>query len=110
MPEYTPGSWHLGQIPFAWWTYIHGPDGDVVAAVAEFTEDGDLVAYFGGKDQARANAQLIAAAPDLLEAAKEYLKGLECETYFFDGRLLAAKLNLKQAIAKAEGEEAEDED
>lgn len=61
------------------------------------------VAYWTGFDtadfqqQLLANAQLIAAAPDLLEAAKRTLDSIGC----LDPTTI--KKQLKQAIAKAEG-------
>ena len=47
-------------------------------------------------EKARANARLIAAAPELLEALKELVGWLEDDIYFLD--------KARAAIAKAKGE------
>lgn len=53
------------------------------------------------KDEAKANARLIAAAPDLLEALKAVAALDECEAHFEDAfeRLLP---QIRAAISKAE--------
>jgi hypothetical protein len=66
MTRHTPGPWHVGTLPPPEWRYVCSDNGDTIAAVAEW--DGfDLVQEFCA-DQARANARLIAAAPDMLAA------------------------------------------
>lgn len=80
-PKHTPGPWLA----------------DVAADENECVElfvrrDGDAVAI-AGDISSRANAQLIAAAPDLLEALKDALEHIPMT---LQGRALAA-------IAKAEG-------
>jgi len=62
---HTQGPWMVGSLPPPKWRYIVNSGGEVVAAVAEWNESGDLIQEFCGK-AAKTNAQLIAAAPDLL--------------------------------------------
>lgn len=54
-----------------------------------------------GPDKQRANALLIAAAPDLLEAAKEALSFLDPQSEVF-----GISRRVKAAIAKAEGRQS----
>ena len=65
--KWTPGKWHVGALPPAEWRYICDENGEVIAAVAEWTEHGDIHIQFKG-GYAEANAHLIAAAPTLYEA------------------------------------------
>lgn len=90
MPEskYTPGKWEAA-------TYA----GDHVV-----TSNGELIIecstpHVSDRDAA-ANAQLIAAAPDLLDACKEAAAEVELIKSMTSGRVLEILLN---AIAKAEG-------
>ncbi len=66
--KHTPGPWHLGSLPPPGWRYITDSDGDVIAAVAEWCEDGTLHMEF---KNAKSNARLIAAAPELLASLQE---------------------------------------
>ena len=54
--------------------------------------------------RSKANAHLIAAAPDLLEAAKHLLKDLEQDFELTANEIQSAYV-LRYAIAKAEGRE-----
>ena len=58
----------------------------------------------GNEDENNANAHLIAAAPDLLEALEDIVKQFE-KTIFMTGPDLADSIRVfgKQAIAKARG-------
>lgn len=115
MSDYTPGPWrtnkgytdnllyrgtvaHLGETPEGEW-------------VAVIVEDDERAWHTSDADVMRANANLIAAAPDLLEAAKEARRllidalrdvvdvpGWNPESHF-DVRMLT------EIIAKAEGRE-----
>ena len=78
--KHTPGPWHRRH------GYIVEINGGVLANVPFTT----------GDDEDKANARLIAAAPDLLEALKEVYESLSCE-YGYD-----ATDSIKQVIDKAE--------
>ena len=53
--------------------------------------------------ECRANAKLMAAAPELLEALKKCLAALERASYYTPEDTLAAADEARAAIAKAEG-------
>ena len=86
MTTHTPGPWHVES-------------GDEVRAA-----DGWEVAYIYGASRQRvdweANARLIAAAPELLEA----LEAITANASWADWRDLDQILNARAAIAKAKGE------
>lgn len=86
---HTPGPW-----------YVYGPAAECVATDA-LGERGVLVATAAlhGTDY-RADARLIAAAPDLLEAAREALDALRRSGGTIDGTVADM---LAAAVAKAEG-------
>jgi hypothetical protein len=90
MTKHTPGPWSLKD------DLIYGPDGITIVSA-----DG-LMENYGPPDRSMeenyANARLIAAAPELLEA----LKGLFKNNQDIDA-YLQAKDKAVQAIAKAEG-------
>jgi hypothetical protein len=94
--KHTPGPWqvagtrHSGDLKIGPNTRLHmvGPDGDAVSAVFF-----DMKTGIG-----LADARLIAAAPDLLEACR-LLIGADGEGMLFSERVNKARL----AIAKAEG-------
>ena len=67
MPH-SPGPWHPSALPPCPGDYICDNEGDVIAAVAEFNEDGSLHVRF---PNSRYNARLIAAAPDMLAALQQ---------------------------------------
>jgi len=73
--EYTPGPWGVddagGEAPFG----VFAEDGDAVCYLTE-NPMGGLGLREYAEDQA--NARLIAAAPDLLEAAKAFVAINEC--------------------------------
>jgi hypothetical protein len=85
---HTPGPWtlHLDSIPYVNCGEAGPAFGPVVMA--------------GSVDEMMANARLIAAAPDLLEACKAMMQWVEQrpQTHPYDGWELA-----RAAIAKAEG-------
>lgn len=102
---HTPGPWHTEDVTFyspiakdkEWveiWT--RGPDGGKqnIVALSGYGEEG-----FELKTQ-KANARLIAAAPELLEAAKLAFKNFPKPD---SPTLLRVAMVLEQAIAKAEG-------
>jgi hypothetical protein len=83
--KHTPGPWTLDEPHQVWAEAV----GEYVAITAEI-EDFDTVP----RDQAEANARLIAAAPDLLEALK--LAERHCPVNS------EAEILARAAIAKAE--------
>lgn len=108
MPDaHTPGPWTVSQ-PWSGFSSIKGPEGQLIFGLAA-----------GGADEARpadeceANARLIAAAPDLLEALKavsdmlmarpDVIKALSPLMGFAED---AAFHKASVAIAKAEGRSA----
>ena len=86
MTERTPGTWVAKPHPFGscWW--VDTVDGSIQVAMATL--------HKGEKDEA--NANLIAAAPDLLEAAERAV----CDGFCYHIRCE----RLRAAIAKAKGE------
>lgn len=74
---------------------ISGIGWEDFAKVYTITDGGD----FDGKlaDEAKANAKLIAAAPDLLEACMEFVRKVECG----EAKSKRSYAQMKQAIEKA---------
>lgn len=88
MSKHTPGPWRIGAQP---------PNGELTIG----TEQGLMVAVATtGLDMpTEANARLIAAAPDLLEAL-ERIANMDSMSYH---SLESAKITARAAIAKATG-------
>lgn len=97
---HTDGPWQLDE--YTGCVYGPGEDPDPIQTVGA-----------GGPPEQQANARLIAAAPDLLEAlsdCREALEGLQGDTlgrhpahgYYYRDELLA---KVRAAIATAKGEE-----
>ncbi len=104
MIKHTPGPWKHNRGPVS--ESIYAPDGN-----------GHLVAilYHGDADNQAANARLIAAAPDLLEALEELLQHKPAfrtmplgapNSYARQEQYshIAAEDKARAAIAKAKGE------
>jgi hypothetical protein len=72
-PKHTPGTWNVSGIPLG------------------------RPSVIGDMDEAMANARLIAAAPDMLEA-------MEVALEFMPEKATIAIEKIKSAIAKAKGE------
>jgi hypothetical protein len=90
MSKHTPGPWSLHEHESL---FVVGPDGNMVA-------DTDMPADRGYRSpQCKANAKLIAAAPDLLAACKAAWLLMTPKT---PGQHNAYRL-LHEAIIKAEG-------
>jgi hypothetical protein len=87
MKTHTNGPWTIGDD-----CCVYGNHGMIRPFVAQIADD-----YNDGETQA--NARLIAAAPDLLEAADDALADLE--GYEFAAETIR---KLRAAIAKATGE------
>ena len=105
--QYTPGPWKLKPVDdrFLYGTRVQGPErDDAFNCIADVP---------GGKDpECLANARLIAAAPDLLEALKSLLiegpKSVRDLGNLVDPITYTVALNnARAAIAKAEGDNHE---
>ena len=98
MSEHTPGPWTIHPQHPAW---IIGSDGLPVAHnVYEFNRGNE-----------GANARLIAAAPELLDACRAALAFIDANFHYADGKAspcydMPARIALVAAIAKAEGRQA----
>ena len=88
MSNYTPGPWQVGDLSPK--TIYKGDISFAEVYIEGVSQE--------RKAQAHANARLMAAAPELLEALKEMLETLEIFDLSFDCMHQAW-----QAIAKAEG-------
>lgn len=103
MSKHTPAPW--GTCEHSWSdTSIYGKNGKYIAKMSiydEATEENQEVL----ESEMEANANIIASAPEMLEALKEILD--ESDAMFDDdGQILGSINNLaKKAIAKAEGKE-----
>lgn len=87
---HTPGPWHLGMQPGP---IVYGPNGEQVA---------DMRRGMLHRHEDVANIRLIAAAPELLEAVKEFM------THVYPDRVESLRHTkaialMWAAIAKAEG-------
>ena len=104
MTKHTPKPWHK----------------DGLSVIAEYEQDGNRhhchVADATQRNPMRepsieehANARLIAAAPDLLAALKNFMAGVSTGAVYVqseeDERLVNAFAQIRAAIAKAEGKE-----
>jgi len=103
MNTHTPGPWklHLEDPEFSE-SLIWGPKGPGHGAIADTAPHGPAY-YQEGREEALANARLIAAAPDLLEAAKALLWPLDIPKIYGATPHLISKHReqLRQAITKA---------
>jgi len=90
---HTPRSWHIGKRAGAEHGAIYGPNGEEIALP---------LGFFMEPDEAKANALLIAAAPELLFAARHVLRILESPKPNKPGGV--SRAILREAIAKATGE------
>lgn len=94
--QHTPGPWKIGTPP---------PNGEQTIG----TQKGLMVAVAttGANTPTEANANLIAAAPELLEALQDFLNWSDSVYYGEDTRreLVRAKDKASAAIAKATGEQ-----
>lgn len=97
MTKHTPGPW---EAHFEEAYFVTGPDLGRVAMMMNLKGAHGLGGRRSGNESA-ANARLIAAAPDLLEALKE----IEAGTQFWDSYPIEHPYGkAKAAIAKATGE------
>lgn len=92
MSKHTPGPW--GQDPQDWRCIrAVGGEGAVIADVMSPPHE-----------EGREDAHLIAAAPDLLEAAEEVLFAIDSAPEFWKDSQLGRLRALHKAVAKAKGE------
>jgi hypothetical protein len=101
--KHTPGPWRLGQQRFTDFVMIEGPKGQVTGWKQEMIGE---VCWVSEED--KANARLIAAAPELLDLAKEALAQLEKMDFTLSANWNGSiktnvALLLDAVIAKAEG-------
>lgn len=101
--EHTPGPWFLEppseQTPHIW---ISAPTSSVIAKIEICDYDDGEGEHLTGEDWA--NADLIAAAPDLLEALKDLLEDTQHRDHDCgDDPENCPVLRARAAIAKAEG-------
>lgn len=88
--KHTPGPWLYNQDEGT--IYVHGcPLAEIIAARSA--------------EEIEGNAQLIAAAPDLLEGCKIAIDAM-CDYANFTGHKKAEIQKLKRIVAKAMGEKA----
>lgn len=102
MSAHTPGPWHVTAGPYP--REIRADDGPFIASVY------DVAVTYGERN---ANARVLAAAPELLEALKAMLEELETAEVTLDQQFRclgdpprqpsAAVVAATTAIAKAEG-------
>ena len=114
MSAFTPGSWRVGRTPNDIAHVIFGgPDDAMGLRIAEMVYHHRGRGYTITPKEVRANARLIAAAPDLYAALQGALKALDAigdemtvgERYTNSGQyLLDALQPARAALAKAEGE------
>jgi len=89
--NYTKGEWKILHVPEAHQPFLIGIGLDDNHPVATVTKT-----HF--PDEAKANAQLLASAPDMYEALKEILSIIH-----YNEPLAKANTIIYKAIAKAEG-------
>jgi len=89
MSEYTKGPWFEN-----WNRVFTGSFGD---------PDSELICVVDGDSNAKANAHLIAAAPELYEALKGYMESEWMVTHDWGGDRDAVREKAEKAINKAEG-------
>ena len=98
MAEHTPGPWHIS----AWEDSSLAPKLGTYAPII-FAPRGNRIAKVdGSQEDYRANAQLISAAPELLEALTRIMAYLSIhDSMFYDSN--ADSFKARNAIAKAKG-------
>ena len=98
--KHTPGPWHTYGLPAQ--ARIIGPKGEAVASCRAKYRDRESA------DTRDANAMLIAAAPDMLDALRGIIESLE-NRYPDTGaaaRIWRAIVGARAAIARATGEQS----
>jgi len=88
---HTPGPWHIGKRAAD--VAIYGPKGEEVAKI---------LGFFNDDEENKANARLISASPNLLEALQMLMPQEPREADSYDRAMWD---NARAAIAKATGKE-----
>lgn len=83
-PKHTPGPWVADKYNYHW---VEGSDGMSVAEID--------TSYVRSKEENKANAQLIAAAPDFEVA----LKGVYFSTYMYNGSDVVVTMTKEKWVA-----------
>lgn len=97
--KHTPGPWNIADIENREESFvILTEDKRVIGWTANSFND-DMGEYVS--EENKANARLIAAAPDLLKVCEEALHLMDVKPFHTDGSRIVQH-NLRQAIAKAE--------
>ena len=106
---YTPGPWHVTPEG-----YVSSDSHGFVPLITPFTEDAHRDKHRGPTPEAKANARLIAAAPDLLATLEEVFGTIgesltaldkeELSTEGFIDCMAAAQDDIGTAIRATEGE------
>ena len=107
MSKHTPGPWKF-EIAWAGFSAIRGRDGQLIFGVAAGSDDERRL-----EPEIEANAHLIAAAPDLLEALEDLRPILDAfergQTRYADlmgeADLVPEITKARAAIAKAKGKD-----
>ena len=102
MSKHTEGPWKVDGKTELCITNVHDRSKYVGSASIMGSKDNCKELY----EEAKANARLMAAAPELLEALEAIQKhwNYEGNAYGMDDELLPIMKKAKQAIAKAKGE------
>jgi len=104
--KHTPGPWYF-EIPDE--ELVHPCNGLITDAPISKKPAGVMALVHVHKPADFANAHLIAAAPDLLEACKECLEFMICRD--IKNKVISGlSLQLRAAIVKAEGKQGIDND
>ncbi|MEN6301729.1 MAG: hypothetical protein ABFD96_03350 [Armatimonadia bacterium] len=101
MAEHTPGPWRVGK-NYGAVIADTAPEGHLPDADLEASEIKAYGGYVIGESIAKCNRSLIAAAPDLLEAAKYALSVIRSQGMYDLSERRAAR-RLQEAIARAYG-------
>ena len=101
MSKHTPGPWTASEgSPSDLW-HVDMPDRQFSITVARGDEDWDM-----SVEEVQANARLIAAAPDLLDALQALVAAFDADLH----DLMIAKLAAQASIAQATGPQEDDVD
>ena len=92
--QHTPGPWHVGMKPGP---IVYGPNGEQVAS---------LVVPMLPEEENRANAHLIAAAPELLAALRDVIGWIPGSSAWHTDAARKSVENARAVLAQATGAES----